>query len=101
MHRRIVGVILLCISAFLYGVRYLAAAIFGSNVTTWNSELFKDMLDYVGSGPLVLSWIALIAGLGYLFWTEFEAVIVKNIKDIKNNWNNGNDAESRNSKEKD
>lgn len=87
MHRRTVGVILLCISAFLYGVRYLSAAIFGSGVSSWNSQLFNAMLEYVGDGPLIMSWIALIAGIGYLIFAEFETFIVKNIKEIKDNWN--------------
>ncbi|MCR2805772.1 hypothetical protein [Paenibacillus soyae] len=87
MQRRTVGVILLCISAFLYGVRYLSAAIFGSGVSSWDSQLFNAMLEYVGDGPLIMSWIALIAGIGYLFFAEFETFLVKNVKEIKENWN--------------
>jgi hypothetical protein len=78
MQRRTVGVILLCISAFLYGVRYLAAAIFGSNVSSWNSQLFNAMLDHVGQGPMVISRIALFAGIGYLIFAEIESFIKKN-----------------------
>jgi len=90
MQRRTVGVVLLCISAFLYGVRYISAAIFGSGVPSWNSQLFKEMLDYVGNGPLIMSLIALIAGIGYLIFAElkFESTtITKEIKRIKDNWN--------------
>lgn len=89
MQRRTVGVILLCISAFLYGVRYISAAIFGSGVTSWNSQLFNEMLEYVGVGPLIMSWIALIAGIGYLIFAEFkfESTFAKKIKKIKDNWN--------------
>lgn len=87
MHRRTLGGILLCISAFLYGVRYLAAAIFGSNVNSWDQDLFNSMLDYVGTWPLILSIVSLIAGVVYLFIAEFETRIVKALNEIKDNWN--------------
>ncbi|MCM3626156.1 hypothetical protein M3194_02090 [Paenibacillus glycanilyticus] len=87
MQRRTVGVILLCISAFLYGIRYLSAAIFGSGVTSWNRQLFDEMLESVGNGPLIMSLIALIAGVGYLIFAEVEISIAKDIKKIKDNWN--------------
>ena len=87
MQKRTVGIILLCISAFLYGLRYLSAAIFGSNVDSWSRSIFTDMLDYVGIGPLVLSVIALIAGIIYLISAELESSIAENIKKIKENWN--------------
>lgn len=74
MNRRTTGIFLLMISAFLYGVRYLSAAIFGSNVSSWNSDLFNAMLNYVGNGPKNLSIIALIVGLIYLIWAEIEAL---------------------------
>lgn len=96
MHRRTVGIILLCISAFLYGVRYLSAAIFGSNVSSWNSDLFNNMLAYIGNGPLFWSWIALVIGVGYLIVAEFESPIAKITKKFKKNWNefwNDNDEE--------
>jgi hypothetical protein len=72
LNRRTTGTIFICISAFLYGVRYLSAAIFGSNVSSWNSELFNAMLDYVGNGPKNLSIIAFIIGIIYLIWAELE-----------------------------
>lgn len=87
MQRRTVGVILIGISAFLYGVRYVSAAIFGSNVTSWNRELFQSMLEHVGNGPLILSWIALIAGIGYLISAEFKTSIADHVKLLKDNWN--------------
>jgi hypothetical protein len=87
MHKRTAGIILLCISAFLYGIRYVSAAIFGSNVSSWDSQLFDAMLDYVGKGPLVLSVLALIAGIVYLIIAELESSIAQHIKKIKENWN--------------
>lgn len=76
MHRRSVGALFIVIAAFLYAVRYLAAAIYGSNMSSWNKELFDHLLSYVGSGPLILSWIALIVGLG-LFIPDISKVIKK------------------------
>ncbi|GKU79193.1 hypothetical protein [Paenibacillus sp. L3-i20] len=86
MQRRTVGVILISISAFVYGIRYLSAAIFGSNVTSWNNDLFNSMLDYVGNGPIFVSWIALIFGIIYLISAEFDSLIKKSAKNIKDSW---------------
>ncbi|MFF2887349.1 hypothetical protein [Paenibacillus sp. NPDC057967] len=85
MHRRTVGVAFIVIAAFLYSVRYLTAAIYGSNLSSWSSELFADMLTYVGSGPLVLSWIALIVGIGF-FYPDIRKVMKKKFVTIDENW---------------
>jgi hypothetical protein len=73
------------------------AAIFGSNVSSWDSQLFNAMLDYVGKGPLIMSVLALIAGIGYLALAEFESSITKSIREIKDNWN---DFDSENGKDR-
>lgn len=85
MSRRTTGVIFICVSAFLYGIKYLSAAIFSSNITTWSSDLFHEMLTYVGNGPVIGSWFALVAGLGYLIASEFENQIKTGMKKIKEN----------------
>jgi hypothetical protein len=83
--RRTTGTILLMISAFLYGIRYLSAAIFGSGVSSWDRGLFNAMLDYVGDGPKNLSILALIAGIMYLIWAEIEGINKKDyIEKMKN-----------------
>jgi hypothetical protein len=79
MSRRTTGVIFICLAAFLFGVRYLSAAIFASNVNSWSSDLFNAMLDYVGPAPTTLSIIALVVGIIYLLWAEIEA----NIESLK------------------
>jgi len=87
MHNRTAGVILICVSAFLYGVRYLSAAIFGSNAPIYDDQFFEQLLSSVGNGPIILSWISLIVGLMYLFAAD-AAKLFKNIgKDIKKTWN--------------
>ncbi|MNJ53185.1 hypothetical protein [Paenibacillus fonticola] len=88
MHRRTTGMLLIIIAAFLYGIRYLAAAIYGSNSSTWSAELFNEMLNYVGKGPMILSTSALILGVAYMLVAELEGTSMrKQIEQIKSNWN--------------
>ncbi|MDR6726985.1 hypothetical protein J2W91_005510 [Paenibacillus amylolyticus] len=83
MSRRTTGTLLLLIAAFLYGIRYLSAAIFASNVSSWDYDLFHSMLDYVGTAPRNLSIIALVGGIFYLLWAEYESRDVKTKEAIK------------------
>ncbi|MHA7580747.1 hypothetical protein ACX12E_10125 [Paenibacillus vandeheii] len=83
MSRRTTGTLLLVIAAFLYGVRYLTAAIFGSGVASWSSDLFQEMLNYVGTAPRNWSMVALIMGLFYLIWAEYEATSSKTKESLK------------------
>lgn len=83
MSRRTTGTLLLVIAAFLYGVRYLTAAIFGSGVASWSSDLFQEMLNYVGTAPRNWSMVALILGLFYLIWAEYEATSSKTKESLK------------------
>jgi len=61
MSRRGVGVTLIAIAAFLYGVRYITAAVFGSGINTWK---------YVGPNLNYAAAVALFAGVVYLIWGE-------------------------------
>ncbi len=70
MDRRFTGIGFCGIAAFLYASKYIAAAIYGSSQTTWNSELFQGLLHYVGNSLNVLSIIALIVGIIYLVLAE-------------------------------
>lgn len=70
MSRRAVGVTLISIAAFLYGVRYLSATIFGSGVSSWNRDLFENMLGYIGHGLTIWAVLAFVAGAAYLIWAE-------------------------------
>lgn len=70
MNRRSVGVCFLAIAAFLYAIRYLAAAIYGIGSSSWSNELYQKMLEYVGTDLFVLSAVAAVAGIGYLVWAE-------------------------------
>lgn len=72
MNRRGAGLTFILIAALLFCTRYISAAIFGSNVSIWNAELFAAMLEYTGSELLVISIISLLVGIVYLFWAEKE-----------------------------
>lgn len=86
MNNKTMGMIFICISAFLYGVRYIAAAIFGSNVSSWSKEIFESMLGYVGKGPLVFSWISLIIGVLCFIGPMIRRWHENDLNKIKSNW---------------
>ena len=70
MSRRTTGFGFIFIAAMLFGIRYLAAAIYGSSQTSWNSDLFGALLSYVDQGITPVIIIALILGVIYLLWAE-------------------------------
>lgn len=72
MNKRAAGISLIAIAAFLYSVRYISAAIWGSTTTSWSIDLFDNLLNNVGLAPLYFSWIALAAGILYLYHAEAE-----------------------------
>ncbi len=72
MSRRAAGISLIAISALLFASRYLAAAIFGSSITSWNADLFNGMLQYVGPDLVRWSIVSLVAGILYLVWAEIQ-----------------------------
>ncbi len=66
MNNKITGAIFCLIAAILAGARYVAAAIFMSNVSSWSAELFRDGLNYVGPNLLIAAIVALAAGICFL-----------------------------------
>lgn len=70
MNKRGAGVIFCAIGAFLMASRYIAAAIFGSNVVSWDAGLFSAMLEYVGTPLGTLGVLSIIIGFAYLLWAE-------------------------------
>ncbi|MBP5726150.1 MAG: hypothetical protein J6Y48_03645 [Clostridia bacterium] len=62
------GAIFCLISAVLTSTRYIAAATFMSNVSSWDSSLFQAGLSYVGSPLKITAVIALIAGICFLVY---------------------------------
>ena len=66
MNNKIVGAVFCLIAAILAGARYMAAAIFMSNTSSWSAELFRDSLSYVGPTLLIAAIAALVVGIGFL-----------------------------------
>ena len=66
MNYKGVGAVFCLISSILMSARYIAAAIFMSNTSSWSGELFNEALSYVGSPLTVAAIAALIAGIGFL-----------------------------------
>ncbi len=70
MSRRATGVAFIAIAAFLFAAHYLAAAILGSQVRSWDEDLYGAMLAYIGPELPLLSAAFLLAGLVYLVLAE-------------------------------
>lgn len=70
MSRRATGALFIVAAALLYATRYLAAAIFGSALSSHNADLFNAMLQYTGQGLVIWCRVALLAGIFYLVWAE-------------------------------
>ena len=68
MNNKSVGVTFCLISAILISAKYISAAMFMSNVTSWDSSLFKSGLDYVGPFLSRASIVALIIGILFLVY---------------------------------
>ena len=66
MNNKGTGAVFCLIAAILMAARYLAAAIFMSNVSSWNKDLFNEGLKYVGSPLLIVAIIALVLGIAFL-----------------------------------
>lgn len=79
MNRRGTGVIFILIAALLYCAKYISAAIFGSGISSWSSDLYNAMLKYVGSSLNKWSILALIIGVLYLLWEELVELRKNNI----------------------
>ena len=66
MDNKGVGAIFCLTSAILTSARYIAAAIYMSNVTSWSNDMFQEGLSYVGMPLKAVSIIALILGICFL-----------------------------------
>jgi len=80
MSRRAAGIVLVACAALLEAARYLTAAVFGSNVSGWDADLFQAMLQYVGSGLVLWSRVLLIVGIVYLVWAEVQTFFARRQK---------------------
>lgn len=78
MNKRGAGVTFIAIAAFLISAKYISAAIFGSGVSSWDENLFREMSEYVGIPLNICSVLALLVGLAYIAWAEYEEFMMKN-----------------------
>jgi hypothetical protein len=70
MTRRAAGFGFIALSTLIYISRFISAAIYGSSQSTWNTELYRGLLDYVDQGLSVAAIVALLVGIVYLGWSE-------------------------------
>ena len=73
MNRRAAGTVFCLIAALLLSAKYIAAAIYLSGSISWDAELFRSGLTYVGGTLTVCALLALIVGVAFLVWEELEA----------------------------
>ena len=72
MTRQLVGAVFCTIAAVLYAARHVGAAMIVSTKMGDQREAYRFALQAGGSELLVLSIIALLVGLVYLAWGEYE-----------------------------
>ena len=66
MNNKGVGAVFCLIAAILMSARYISAAVFISNVSTWDSALFQSALSYVGSPLKIAAIVSLVVGIVFL-----------------------------------
>ena len=66
MNNKGVGAVFCLIAALLTAARYMTAAIFMSGVLSWDGELFRAGLEYIGPALPIAAWAALAAGVVFL-----------------------------------
>ena len=66
MNNKGVGSIFCMIAAILMGSRYVTAAIYMSNTSTWSPELFNNSLEYTGPVLQIAAIVALVLGLCFI-----------------------------------
>lgn len=72
MNNKGVGAVFCTISAILIAAKCISAALFMSNVSSWNADLFAAGLEYVGPLLSVASLIALIIGVLFLGYGVYQ-----------------------------
>ncbi|AYB39955.1 hypothetical protein [Brevibacillus laterosporus] len=78
MNKRGTGVAFIAISAFLISAKYISASIFGSGVVSWDNSIYDAMLSSVGNTLSTFSLLALLIGIAYIAWGEYDDWKVNN-----------------------
>ena len=66
MNNKGIGAVFCLIASILMAARYVTAAIFMSGVASWDSELFRSGLNYIGPALPIAAIAALIVGVVFL-----------------------------------
>ena len=66
MGKRVTGGLLVLAAAVLSSAWYLCAAIFMTGVSSWNAELFRAGLNYVGSFLPIMALLLLCTGVAMI-----------------------------------
>ena len=74
MNNKGIGAIFCLISAILISAKYMSAAIFMSNVTSWDEDLFASGLEDVGPLLSTVSLMALIIGILFLGYGIYQDI---------------------------
>ena len=74
MNNKGIGAVFCLISAILISAKYMSAAIFMSNVTSWDEELFVSGLIYVGPFLSIASLASLIIGILFLGYGIYQDI---------------------------
>lgn len=72
MNKRGTGAIFCLTAGILFSARYITAAIFMSNIASWDEALFAAGLEYQGDALLIFSIISFAIGIIYLVRSEIE-----------------------------
>lgn len=71
MNKKGVGAVFCLIAAILMSAKYLCAAIFVSNAQSWDAEMFKNAMSYIGPVLPIAAIAALAFGVIFLIWGMF------------------------------
>ena len=74
MNNKGIGAIFCLISAILISAKYISAAIFMSNITSWDEDLFTSGLEDVGPLLSTVSFMALIIGILFLGYGIYQDI---------------------------
>lgn len=73
MNKQGLGGLFCLISAIVFTAWQLSAAIYMSNASSWSGELFKSGLEYTAGSMPTISVIALVVGVLFILWGEWES----------------------------
>ena len=74
MNNKGIGAVFCLISAILISAKYMSAAIFMSNITSWDEDLFASGLENVGPLLSDASLVALIIGILFLGYGIYQDI---------------------------